>query len=95
MDFTEVSQLPKGVRIAKGNKVDAVMSEGREASNDGCFLPTTDATGRDEHASGLAMQLSLLPEMASGIPEGLQKRNGFQLDQHKAEGDMYVCACLP
>jgi hypothetical protein len=31
VDFSEVRQLCKGSRIAKGNKVDAMMGQGREA----------------------------------------------------------------
>jgi hypothetical protein len=74
VDFSEVRQLCKGIRIAKGNKVHAVMSEGREACNDSCLLATADATGRDEHTSGLAGQGALLPEVASRIQESLQKK---------------------
>jgi hypothetical protein len=73
VDFSEVRDLSEGSRVAKGNKVDAVMSKGREACNDSCLLATTGATGRDKHASGLAVQLALLPELAGGIPESLQK----------------------
>ena len=78
MDFREVRQLSKGTRIAEGNKVDAMMSEGREACNGSCLLSTTGATSRDKHASGLAVQLALLPELAGGIPEGLQRKARVQ-----------------
>jgi hypothetical protein len=73
VDFSEVRQLCKGIRIAKGNKVDAMSSKGREDCKDSCLLATTGTTSRDKHASGLTLQLSLLPELASGVPEGLQK----------------------
>lgn len=74
VDFSEVRQLCEGIRIAKGNKVHAVMSEGREACNDSCLLATTDATGRDEHSSGHAGQGARLPEVASRVQESLQKK---------------------
>jgi hypothetical protein len=74
VDFREVRQLSKGSRITKGNKVDAMMSEGREARNGSGLLATTGATGRDKHASGLAVQLALLPKRAGAVPEGLEKR---------------------
>jgi hypothetical protein len=48
------------------------MCESREHCNDCSLLATTQATGADEHASALAVQLSALPEMASGVPEGLK-----------------------
>lgn len=85
MDFIEVGQLSKGTRIAKGNKVDALMSEGREDRDDSCLLATTEATGGDEHAGGLAVQLALLPEMASTIPEGLAKKAGSSPMKFKKE----------
>lgn len=47
------------------------MSEGREDRNNGQFLPTTKAAGGDEHASKLAIQLALLPEVAGTIKECL------------------------
>lgn len=58
-----------------------MMGQRREARNDSDLLATTGATGRDEHASGLAVQLACLPELAGAIPEGLQKAQ-FQPDEN-------------
>jgi hypothetical protein len=55
MDFSEVTQLSKGIRIAKGNKVDAMMGEGREECHGGHLLATTGATRAHKHASCLAV----------------------------------------
>lgn len=80
MDLTDIRQLGKGMCIAKGNEADAVVGEGRHGRYSGGFLPTAETTGGDEHASKLAIQFSLLPEVASSIPKGLQRKNKqFQL----------------
>jgi hypothetical protein len=73
--FRKISQLAKGTRIAKGDKADAVVSEGREARNSGGLLAATVTSSRDEHASEFAVQLALLPELAGSIPEGLVQKN--------------------
>jgi hypothetical protein len=74
MDFRKIRQLAEDTRIPEGDKADAVVNEGREARDSGGLLATTVATSRDEHASELAVQLALLPKLAGGIPEDLQKR---------------------
>lgn len=74
MDFRDICQLGEGTRIAKGDKGDAMVSKGREGRESSGLLATTGATCRDEHACELAVQLALLPELASAIPEGLQKQ---------------------
>jgi hypothetical protein len=70
--LSEICHLGKGFGIAEGHIGDAVMSEGGETCNYCGLLATTMATSGDEHGSELAVQLSLLPKMASGVPEGLQ-----------------------
>jgi len=67
-----VGQLCEGSGIAKGNEGDAVVSEGREARNNGRLLSTTETTGGDEHAGELAVQLALLPELACAVQESLE-----------------------
>ena len=74
MDFRDICQLGEGTRIAKGDKGDAMVGKGREGRESSRLLATTGATCRDEHACELAVQLALLPELASAIPEGLQKQ---------------------
>lgn len=71
MRLSDVCQLRKGSSIAEWDEGDTVMSEGREDRNNGQFLPTTKAAGGDEHASKLAIQLALLPEVAGTIKECL------------------------
>jgi len=71
VDFIEVRQLAEGRSIAQGDEGDTVVSEGREACNGRGLLATTVATGGDEHATELALQLALLPQLAGAIPEGL------------------------
>ncbi len=75
MDLTDIRQLPKGSCIAKGNEADAVVGEGRHGRYSGGFLATAETTSGDEYPSKLAMQFSLLPELASSIPKGLQRKN--------------------
>lgn len=71
MDFREIRQLAEGRGIAQGDEGDAVVSEGREACNSRGLLATAMATSGDEHASVLALQLALLPQLAGGIPKCL------------------------
>lgn len=72
MDFREIRQLAEGTCIPKGDKGDAVVSKGREGRESSRLLATTGATCGDKDACELAVQLALLPELASRIPEGLQ-----------------------
>jgi hypothetical protein len=69
----EVRQLAKGGGISEGYKAHAVMNESRHARNASDLLATTMATGGNEQADVLALQLSSLPELTSGIPETLQQ----------------------
>jgi len=71
VDLREICYLLEGAGIAEGHIGDAMMGESREARHDCGLLPTTRTTSGDEHASVLSVQLSTLPEAASGIPEGL------------------------
>lgn len=72
MDLSDVRQLSEGSRVTKGNVGDPVVGEGRHGRDGRGFLSTAEATGGDEHASELAVQFSLLPEVAGRVPKGLQ-----------------------
>ena len=74
MDLREIRQLGKRGCVSEGNKGDAVVSEGRLGRQSGGFLSTTETASGNEHASELAVQFSLLPEVAGSIPEGLPLR---------------------
>ena len=73
MDLSDVRQLSEGSCVAKGNEGDAVVGEGGQGRYSGGFLSTAETTSGDEHASELAVQFALLPEVAGRIPKGLQK----------------------
>jgi hypothetical protein len=91
MDLTDIRQLTEGMCIAKGNEADAVVGEGRHARDSGGFLATAETTSGDEHASKLALQFTLLPEMASSIPKGLQRKNKISvLARHRQKGRIYA-----
>jgi len=72
VNLSDVRQLSEGSRVTKGNVGDPVVGEGRHGRDGRGFLSTAEATGGDEHASELAVQFSLLPELAGRIPKGLQ-----------------------
>ena len=93
MDFREIRQLAEGRGIAQGDEGDAVVSEGRQACNSRGLLTTTMATSGDEHASVLALQLALLPQLAGGIPECLQ--DGISPLPTKMKGEIWIYAHLP
>ena len=76
MDFSHVRQLSEGSCVAKGNEGDAVVGKGGHGRNSGGFLSTAETTSRDEHASELAVQFALLPEVTGRIPKRLQKKKG-------------------
>ena len=88
MDFIKIRQLAEGRGIAQGDVGDAVVSEGREGCNSRGLLATTMATSGDEHASVLAEQLSLCPQLAGAIPEGLH--DGLSRIPMKTKGSICV-----
>ena len=90
VDLREICQLGEGAGIAEGNVADAMVGESREAPDDCGLLPTTMATSGDEHASILSVQLSTLPQAASGIPEGLQIRERYQPRLYRETSKIYA-----
>jgi hypothetical protein len=94
VDLSEVRQLREGFCVSEGDEGDPVVGEGGHRRNSGGFLSTTVTTGGDEHASKLAVQFTLLPEMAGRVPKRLPKEGKYGLSsgmtQKKREGHVLV-----
>jgi hypothetical protein len=95
VNLREVRQLAKGSCVPKGNEADAVVDEGRLGRQSRGFLSTAETTSADEQAGVLAVQRSLLPELACRIPEGLREKKGskFQPNANKRGEYMHTFHC--
>ena len=71
MDLVEVRELAKGLRIAQGNDVDAMVHERRKRRDDRRLLAAAERGGRDEHGRELARERAGRPELAGRVPERL------------------------
>ena len=74
MDLRDVRQLSEGFCVAEGNVGDPVVGKGGHGRYGGGFLSTAETTGGDKHATELAVQFTLLPELAGPIPKRLQRK---------------------
>ena len=98
MDLSDVRQLREGFCVAEGNVGDPVVGEGGHGRYGGGFLSTAETTGGDEHATKLAVEFTLLPELAGRIPKRLQRKYIYSLSSgttQKKREDHHVLAYLP
>ena len=78
-----------------------MVGKGGHGRNSGGFLSTAETTSRDEHASELAVQFALLPEVTGRIPKRLQKKKGSDIspssgtDPKRKRREGGPCAHLP
>jgi hypothetical protein len=66
--------LTESSLVTKRNVDEAVVRQGRHASDSSALLSATQGTGGNEHSSVLAPEASLSPLLASLVPEGLELR---------------------
>jgi hypothetical protein len=71
MDLSEVAGLGKGPAVSEGDEDDAVVGKGRHHVEGGRLLSSAEAGGGDEHTGVLASERTAKPELAGGVPEGL------------------------
>ena len=71
MDLGEVGELLEGLCVPEWYVDDAVVGQGTHGSQGGALLSSTKASSRDKQASVLAVERTLLPELAGRVPKGL------------------------
>jgi len=75
VNLVKVGLKLESVRVSEGHVDDTMVGKGGHGGERSRLLSSTEAGGGDEDTGVLAGELSSSPELAGGVPKGLEHKN--------------------